>query len=138
MLGGRHLAGIALDQRDHVFAGEPTILNAKARSLRILLRPVGEAPDRRVEEPKQAARLTVVDFSPQTRRPSLRPGFADPSHSHNRVTLATYTHATYGSNSPLQPCLKRPFVEPAVDTPLSKGFGSSVESLFFPLFAGLS
>jgi hypothetical protein len=68
---------------------------------------------------------------PQTQRPSLRPGFADPDHSHNRVTLATYTHATYASNSPLLPRLKRPFLEPAVDTPQKRDLGNSVESLYF-------
>src|SRR5215204_5362437 len=33
--------------------------------------------------------------------------------------------------TPPQPRLKRPFLEPAVDTPQKRGFGSFVESLYF-------
>jgi hypothetical protein len=49
MLGGRDLAGRALDQRGQVLAGEPTDLDAKALGLL-------------VEEPEQAAWCTVVDI----------------------------------------------------------------------------
>jgi hypothetical protein len=51
MFGGRDLEGKALDQRGKAFAGEPTNLDAKVRSLRVELRPVGESCGRRVEEP---------------------------------------------------------------------------------------
>jgi hypothetical protein len=51
MLGGRDLEGRALDQHGQVFAGDSTDLDAKALGLR-------------VEEPKQAARRTVVDVRP--------------------------------------------------------------------------
>ena len=61
MLGGRDLAGRALDQRSKVFAGEPTDLEAPTLGLRGELRPLGESCGRRVEEPKQAARREVVD-----------------------------------------------------------------------------
>ena len=65
MLGGRDLAGGALDQRGKAFAGEPAALDAPPRRLRVELRPVGEAScGRRVEEPKQAAWRTVVDLDP--------------------------------------------------------------------------
>jgi hypothetical protein len=131
MLDGRDLAGRALDQRDHVFAGEPTDLDAKVLGLRVQLRPVGEASARRVEEPKQAARRTVVDFSPQTRRPSRRPSFAGPAHSHNRMTLAIYTAPQKACKTPPQPRLKRSFLKPAVDTPQNESTDSSVEALYF-------
>jgi hypothetical protein len=52
MLGGRDLAGRVLDQRGQLFAGEPADIDALT---------VG----RRVEEPKQAARRTVVDVRPR-------------------------------------------------------------------------
>ena len=52
MLGGRDLAGGALDQGPQDFAGEPTDLDAKELGLR-------------VEEPRQAARRTVVDAGPR-------------------------------------------------------------------------
>jgi hypothetical protein len=60
MLGGRDLAGRALDQRTQVFAGDSTDLDAKALGFRVELRPVGEACGRRVKEPKQAAWRAVV------------------------------------------------------------------------------
>jgi hypothetical protein len=53
-----------LDQRPQVFAGEPTNLHAPTRHLFVELQPVGEVSDPRVEEPKQAARRTVVDVGP--------------------------------------------------------------------------
>jgi hypothetical protein len=53
-----------LDQRPQVYAGETTDLDAKVLSLRVELRPVCEAPGRRVEVPKQAAWSTVVDVDP--------------------------------------------------------------------------
>jgi hypothetical protein len=65
MLGGRDFAGRARDQGPRALAGEPTDLDAKARSLRVELRPVGEVSGRRVEEPKQAARRVVVDVGPR-------------------------------------------------------------------------
>ena len=65
MLGGRDLAGRALDQRPQVLAGQPTDLHAKALGLRVELLPVGEASDRRVKEPKQAAWCAVVDVGPR-------------------------------------------------------------------------
>jgi hypothetical protein len=64
ILGGRDLAGRALEQRGKVFAGDSTDLDAKALGLPIELRPVGEACGRRVEEPKQAAWRDVVDVYP--------------------------------------------------------------------------
>ena len=96
VLGGRDFAGRALDQRPQAFAGEPTDLAAPTLDLCVKIRPVGEASSHRVKEPKQAARPTVVDFSPQTRRPSRRPGFAGPGHSDYRMTLAIYTRPTEG------------------------------------------
>jgi hypothetical protein len=65
MLGGRDLEGRALDQRGKVFAGEPTDLDAPTLGFCVELRPVGEVSGRRVEEPKQAARPTVVDVGPR-------------------------------------------------------------------------
>jgi len=65
MLGGRDLAGRALDQHGHVFAGEPTDLEAKALGLRVELRPFGEVSCRRVKVPQQAAWRTVVDVGPR-------------------------------------------------------------------------
>jgi hypothetical protein len=65
MLGGRDLAGRARDQHGQLFAGESTNLDAKALSLFVELRPVGEASSHRVEEPKQAARRAVVDVRPR-------------------------------------------------------------------------
>jgi hypothetical protein len=66
MLGGRDLAGRALDQRGQALAGESANLDAKTLCLRVELRSVGEACGRRVKEPKQAARQrTVVDLSPR-------------------------------------------------------------------------
>jgi hypothetical protein len=61
MLGGRDLAGRALDQRGKVLEGEPADLDAPTLGLRVELRSVGEASGRRVEETKQAMRCTVVD-----------------------------------------------------------------------------
>jgi len=55
MLGGRDLAGRALEQRGKVFAGDSTDLDAKALSLPIELRPVGETPSC-VKESQQAGR----------------------------------------------------------------------------------
>ena len=53
-------------------------------------------------------------------------------HYDIRMTLAIYTHATYiMQDSPPQPRLKRHFLEPAVDTPLKTGLGSSIETLYF-------
>jgi hypothetical protein len=52
MLGGRDLAGTALDQRGRAFAREPTDLDAPTRGLCVELRPVVESCGRRVEEPK--------------------------------------------------------------------------------------
>jgi hypothetical protein len=54
MLGGRDLAGRALDQRGKVFAGEPTELYAKALGLRVELRVVGEVSGCRVKVPLNA------------------------------------------------------------------------------------
>ena len=53
-------------------------------------------------------------------------------HCDIRKTLAIYTHATEGMQLAPQLRLKRPFLEPAVDTSQYRGFGSSVESLYFP------
>jgi hypothetical protein len=64
MLGGRDLAGRALDQRGQLFMREPTNLNAPTRSLRVELRPVGEVSGRRVEQPRQAAQRAVMDVGP--------------------------------------------------------------------------
>ena len=61
MLGGRALAGRALDQRPQIFEPEPTDLYAPTLGLCVKLRPVGEACGRRVKEPKQAAWGAVVD-----------------------------------------------------------------------------
>jgi hypothetical protein len=65
MLHDRDLEGRALDQRGKVFAGEPTDFDAKALGLCVELRSLGKASGRRVEEPKQAARRTVVDVGPR-------------------------------------------------------------------------
>jgi len=62
MLGGRDLAGRVLDQRSHIFAREPTNVDAPTIGLLVELRAVGEASGHRVEETKQAARCTVADF----------------------------------------------------------------------------
>jgi hypothetical protein len=64
MLGGRDLAGRALDQHPQVFAGVPTDLDAPTLGLRIELLAVDESCGRRIEEPKQAAWCTVVDVRP--------------------------------------------------------------------------
>jgi hypothetical protein len=64
ILGGRHLAGRARDQRGKVLAGEPTILNAPTLGPCIELRSVGEVSGHRVEEPKQAEWRVVVDARP--------------------------------------------------------------------------
>jgi hypothetical protein len=69
MLGGRDLVSRARDQRGQVFAGEPTNLDAKARSLRVELRLVGESCGRRVEEPKQASWWTSAPDSAAIRAP---------------------------------------------------------------------
>jgi hypothetical protein len=55
-----------LDQRPQDFAGELTDFDANALGLRVKLRPLGEASDRRVEEPKQVARRTVMDIRPDS------------------------------------------------------------------------
>jgi hypothetical protein len=52
MLGGRDLAGRALDQRGKVLKREPADLDAPTLG-------------HRVEEPKQAARRAVVDVGPR-------------------------------------------------------------------------
>jgi len=65
MLGGKELTGRALDQRGKTFAGEPINLEAKTLGLRVELRPVGETSGSHVEEPRQAARRTVVDVGPR-------------------------------------------------------------------------
>jgi hypothetical protein len=52
MLGGRDLAGRALDQRPQIFAREPADLDAPTLGLSVELRQVDEASGRRVEEPK--------------------------------------------------------------------------------------
>ena len=95
MLGGRDFAGRARDQGPRALAGEPTDLDAKARSLFVELRPVSEASARCFKVSKLAARRR--GRSPQTGRPSRHPGFADPGHSDNRMTFATYTRATEGT-----------------------------------------
>jgi hypothetical protein len=64
MLGCRDLAGRALDQRPQVFAGEPKNIDATTLGLRVELRSVGEASGRRVKEPEQAARRSVVEVRP--------------------------------------------------------------------------
>jgi anthranilate/para-aminobenzoate synthase component II len=61
MLGGRDLAGRALDQGGKVLAREPADLDAPTLGLCVELRSVGESCGRRVEETKQAMRCTVVD-----------------------------------------------------------------------------
>jgi|SRR5687767_1871924 hypothetical protein len=94
MFGGRDLTSRALDQRPQVLAGEPKDLDAKALGLCVELRPLGESCGRRVEEPEQAARGTVVDVGPQPRRPSGCPSFPGPAHSDIRMTLAIHTRAT--------------------------------------------
>jgi hypothetical protein len=65
MLGGRDLAGRALDQRPQIFALELADLDAPTLGLRVELRPVGETSGRRVKGPKQVARRTVVDVGPR-------------------------------------------------------------------------
>jgi len=65
MLSGRDLKGRALDQLPQVFAGDSADLDAKALSLFVELRPVGEVRGRRVEESNQAARCTVMDVGPR-------------------------------------------------------------------------
>jgi hypothetical protein len=129
MLGGSDLAGRTLDQRGKVLAGENSDLNAPTLSLCVELRPVGEVSGRRVEEPKQTAHRG--GRLPQTRRPSRRPDFAGPSSSHNRMTSPSTPAPQNACSSPPQLRLKRPFLEPAVDTSQKRGFGSSVESLYF-------
>jgi hypothetical protein len=63
MLGGRDLMGRARDQRGQVLAGEPTNLDAKARSLRVELcqsaRPPAAASKCCIR------RRTVVDVCPR-------------------------------------------------------------------------
>jgi hypothetical protein len=66
MLGGRDFAGRARDQGPRALAGVPTDLDAKARSLRVELRPVGKVSGRRVKEPKQAVWRTLVDVGPDS------------------------------------------------------------------------
>ena len=107
MLGGRDFAGRALDQHGQLFAGESTNLDAKALSLFVELRPVREASARRVKVSKLAARRR--GRSPQTGRPSRRPGFADPGHSDNRMTFATYTRATEGTQVATTDALEEAF-----------------------------
>ena len=131
MLGGRDLVGRACDQRGQVLAGEPTNLDAKALSLFVELRPVREASARRVKVSKLAARRR--GRSPQTGRPSRRPGFADPGHSDNRMTLATYTRATEGMQDSATAALEETFLDPAVDMPLTKGSVSTARALCFSL-----
>jgi hypothetical protein len=108
MLGGRDLAGRALNQRPQVFVGDSTHLDAKALALCVELRPVGETCGRHVEEPKQAAHCR--GRLPQTRRPSGHPGFAGPGHhSDNRMTLAICTHATEGIQNSATPTLEETY-----------------------------
>jgi hypothetical protein len=52
-------------------------------------------------------------------------------HSDNRMTLAIYTRATEGMQDAATASLEEAFFEPAVDTSQKRGFGSSVESLYF-------
>ena len=47
------------------------------------------------------------------------------------MILAIYTHATEGMQDPARPPLKRPLLDPAVDTSQKRGFGRSVEALYF-------
>ena len=131
ILRGRHLVGRALDQRRKVFAGEPTDLDAKALGLCVELRPVGKACGRRVKVSKLAARRR--GRSPQTGRPSRRPSFAGPAHSHNRMTLAIYIRATEGMQDSATAALEETFLDPAVDMPLTKGSVSTARALCFSL-----
>jgi hypothetical protein len=48
-----------------------------------------------------------------------------------RMTLAIYTHATEGMQDAATAALEEDLPDPAVDTPQKRGFGSSVESLYF-------
>jgi hypothetical protein len=68
---------------------------------------------------------------PQTQRLSRRPGFDSPAHSHNRMTLAIYSRATEGMQDPARPPLKRPLLDPAVDTPLKETLSSTVRAIHF-------
>jgi hypothetical protein len=65
MLGGRDLAGGALDQGPQDFAGEPTDLDAKELGLRVDLQTSrrGLRPPRQIL--KQAAWRTVMDVAPR-------------------------------------------------------------------------
>jgi len=47
------------------------------------------------------------------------------------MTLAIYTHATEGMQDAATAALEEDLPDPAVDTPQKRGFGSSVESLYF-------
>jgi hypothetical protein len=47
------------------------------------------------------------------------------------MTFAVCTSSTEGVQDSATAAMKRPFLDPAVDTPLSEGFGSSVEVLYF-------
>jgi hypothetical protein len=132
MLGGKDLAGRALDQRSQIFAGDSTDLDAKVLGLHVELRPVGETSGHRVEGPHQAAHRGGRLL--QTRRPSRRPSFADPAHSHNRMTLAIYTRATEGMQDSATATLKRPYLDPAVDTPSIRG---SVDTAKSPCFSAI-
>jgi hypothetical protein len=47
------------------------------------------------------------------------------------MILAIYTHATEGMQDPARPPLKRPFLDPAVDTPLKETLSSTARALHF-------
>jgi len=109
MLGGRDLAGRALDQVGEVLAGESTDLDAMTLGRRVELRPVSESCGRRVEETQQVAWRAVGGPRPQPRRPSRRLSFADPGHSDNRMTLAIYTHPEEGIQLAVTTALEEAF-----------------------------
>jgi hypothetical protein len=104
MLGGR-----APDQNGQVFAGDSTDLDAKALGLSLERRPVGEACCRRVEEPKQAAWRTVVYVHASLDGHHAALGFAGPDHSDKRMTFATYTLATEGTQVATTDALEETF-----------------------------
>ena len=68
---------------------------------------------------------------PQIRRPSRRPSFAGPAHSDIRIPLPSTPAPQKACKTPQQPRLKRPFLDPAVDTPLTKSSGDTAKALCF-------
>jgi len=96
ILGGRGLAGRALDQRGKAVAVEPADLDAPRLGLRVeLCQSAKPRPPLPRAQAGSAARRG--GRLPQTARTSRHPSFAGPAHSDNRMTLAICTHTTEGT-----------------------------------------